>query len=197
MAHLTLVVGGVRSGKSRLAEQFAAAHPPVIYLATARAFPEGMEADVELTERITCHRQRRAAYEPPWTTVEEPWDLAGAVKANAGAGCILVECLSFWLTNLLLGASGHPGLDDADILARIDELAVATEQAQACVVIVSSEVGWGSLPANALARRFGDLLGDANQRLAARAAEVYGCMAGLPLRLKPDGGARWQLPGGG
>ena len=74
---------------------------------------------------------------------------------------------------------------------------VATEQAQACVVIVSSEVGWGSLPANALARRFGDLLGDANQRLAARAAEVYGCMAGLPLRLKPDGGARWQLPGGG
>jgi adenosylcobinamide kinase/adenosylcobinamide-phosphate guanylyltransferase len=186
MAHLTLVVGGVRSGKSRFAEQLAAAHPPVTYLATAQALLPGTDADAELTGRIARHRQRRAAFTPPWQTVEEPWDVAGAVAAHAAAGAVLVECLSLWVTNLLLGGPQCPALTDAAILERVDALAEAARRSSGRVIVVSSEVGCGLLPANALARRFGDLLGDANQRLAAAAAEVYGCMAGIPLRLKPS-----------
>jgi len=183
MPHLTLIVGGVRSGKSRFAEQLAAAHPPVTYLATARATLEGTDADAEMAERIARHRLRRAA--TSWQTVEEAWDVAGIIAAHGGAGCVLVECLTLWLTNLLLGGPGQPALEDADILARVDALADAAQRAPARVLVVSNEVGCGIMPANALARRFADLLGEANQRLAAAGSEVYGCMAGIPLRLKP------------
>jgi adenosylcobinamide kinase/adenosylcobinamide-phosphate guanylyltransferase len=186
MAHLTLIVGGVRSGKSRFAEQLAAAHPPVTYLATARAFLEGTDADAEMVERIARHQQRRAAFAHPWETNEEPWDVAGAIAAHGGTGCVLVECLTLWLTNLLVGGPGHPGLANVDILTEVDALAEAARRSPVRVIVVSNEVGLGIMPINALARRFGDLVGDANQRLAAVAAEVYGCMAGIPLRLKPQ-----------
>jgi adenosylcobinamide kinase / adenosylcobinamide-phosphate guanylyltransferase len=185
MAPLTLVVGGVRSGKSRFAEQLAAAYPPVTYLATARAFLEGTDADAEMAERIARHQQRRAAFAPPWQTIEEPWDVAGAVTAHGAAGSVLVECLTLWLTNLLVGGPGQLERANADVLAQMDALVLAARRTPARVVVVSNEVGCGIMPANALARRFGDLLGEANQRLAAAAAEVYGCMAGIPLRLKP------------
>jgi len=185
MPHLTLIVGGVRSGKSRFAEQLAAAHPPVTYLATARAALEGMEADAEMVERIARHRERRAAFSPSWQTVEEPWDVPEAVAAHGGAGCVLVECLTLWLTNLLLGGPGRAALEDADVRARVDDLASAAERTAARVLVVSHEVGCGIMPTSPLARRFADLLGEANQRLAAASTEVYGCMAGIPLRLKP------------
>jgi adenosylcobinamide kinase/adenosylcobinamide-phosphate guanylyltransferase len=184
MAHLTLLIGGVRSGKSRLAEQLAAAHPPVTYLATARATLEGMDADADLAERIARHRQRRAAFPSPWHTIEEPWDVPEVIGGHAAAGCILVECVPLWLTNLMLGGADRPALTDTAILARVDQLVQAAQQAWAQVLVVSSEVGLGILPVNALARRFADLLGEANQRLAAAATEVYGCIAGIPLRLK-------------
>jgi adenosylcobinamide kinase/adenosylcobinamide-phosphate guanylyltransferase len=185
MAHLTLVLGGVRSGKSRFAEQLAAAHPPVTYLATAQERLEGAETDAEMAERIARHRRRREAMSPPWQTVEEPWDVARAVTTHGRVGCVLVECLTLWLTNLLVSGPGRPELQDSDILAAVDALAAAAATVPARVIVVSNEVGCGITPVNALARRFGDVMGDANQRLAAAAAEVYGCMAGIPLRLKP------------
>jgi adenosylcobinamide kinase/adenosylcobinamide-phosphate guanylyltransferase len=184
MAHLTFLIGGVRSGKSRLAEQLAAAHPPVTYLATARATQEGTDADAELAERIARHQQRRAAFPSPWHTLEEPWDVPETIAGHPPAGCILVECLPLWLTNLMLGRPDRSPLTDAAILTRVDQLTRAAKQAPARVLVVSSEVGLGIMPMNALARRFADLLGEANQRLAAAATEVYGCIAGIPVRLK-------------
>jgi adenosylcobinamide kinase/adenosylcobinamide-phosphate guanylyltransferase len=178
MGQLTLVLGGVRSGKSRIAEQLAAASPPVTYLATAQA------GDEEMTRRIARHQQRRGRYTPPWQTVEEPWDVVPAVATHAAEGCILLECLTLWLTNLLVGLPGRPGRSDEEILAEVTALAEAVPAGRARLIVVSNEVGFGILPANALARRFGDLLGEANQRLAAAATEVYACLAGLPLRIK-------------
>lgn len=178
MGHLTLIVGGVRSGKSRLAETLAGAHPPVTYLATAQA------GDEEMAGRIARHRQRREALQPPWQTVEEPWAVARVVAAQAKGGCLLLECLPLWLTNLLLGLPARPGLGDAELQAQVAELADAARSAKSRVIIVSGEVGCGVLPINALARRFADLLGEANQQLAAAADEVYACVAGIPLRIK-------------
>jgi adenosylcobinamide kinase/adenosylcobinamide-phosphate guanylyltransferase len=176
MATLTLVLGGVRSGKSRLAEQLAAAGPPVTYIATAHA------GDEEMAHRIAVHRQRRPA---EWTTIEEPWEVVRAVSMHASAGSVLLECLPLWLTNLLVGLPGKPAKAEADILAEVDALIEAAHTAPSDrLIVVSNEVGCGVMPANELARRFGDLLGEANQRLAAGAAEVYGCVAGISYRLK-------------
>jgi adenosylcobinamide kinase/adenosylcobinamide-phosphate guanylyltransferase len=184
MAALTLVLGGVRSGKSRWAEHLASAHPRVTYLATAQA------GDAEMARRIAGHRQRRAREAPAWRTVEEAWDVPAAVAAAARAEetgpppCVLLDCLTLWLTNLLVGLPARPALDDAAVAGRVDALLGAVRAGAGAVIVVSSEVGCGIMPANALARRFGDLLGEANQRLAAEAAEVHACLAGLPLRLK-------------
>ncbi len=189
MAQLTLIVGGVRSGKSRFAEQLAAAHAPVTYLATAlppSLLPGAEKSDAEMAARIDGHRQRRAAFAPPWQTIEEPWDVAAAVRGHGAAGCVLVECLTLWLNNLLLGLPGRAGLADEEILARVGDLGKIGQEVPARVVVVSNEVGCGIVPVNALARRFADLQGEGNQRLAALAAEVYGCMAGIPLRWKPQ-----------
>jgi adenosylcobinamide kinase/adenosylcobinamide-phosphate guanylyltransferase len=90
------------------------------------------------------------------------------------------------VTNLVLGAEGRPGLSDGEVLQAVADLAAAGRMAVARVVVVSNEVGCGIVPDNALARRFRDVLGEANQRLAAAAEEVYGCLAGIPLRWKPQ-----------
>jgi adenosylcobinamide kinase / adenosylcobinamide-phosphate guanylyltransferase len=178
MAQLTLVVGGVRSGKSRFAEQLAAGHPPVIYLATAQA------GDPEMARRIAEHQQRRAEQAGGWRTVEEPWDVVSAVRGEAAAGCVLLECLTLWLTNRLTGLPGRPEAEDTTIRTDIAALAEAGQAVRARVIVVSNETGCGIIPANPLARRFGDLLGEANQRLAQTAAEVYWCVAGIPVRIK-------------
>src|SRR5262249_45327497 len=155
------------------------AHPPVTYLAAA-ATPDG---DVEMLRRIEAHRQRRARHEPAWQAVEEPWDVPRVVRAHGSAGTVLVECVNLWVTNLLLGLPGREALADEEILVEVTSLAGAAQEVHGRVIVVSSEVGCGLMPANALARRFGDVLGEANQRLAAAAAEVYGCLAGIPIRM--------------
>jgi adenosylcobinamide kinase/adenosylcobinamide-phosphate guanylyltransferase len=175
MARLTLIVGGVRSGKSRLAEELAAATPPVTYLATALA------GDPEMADRIKCHRQRRS---PDWRTVEEPWDVVAGVVQHLGHGCVVLECLTLWLTNLMVGLPQHPAREDAEILAEVDALIGAAQAGDGRLIVVSNEVGCGIMPANELARRFGDVLGEANQRLGSAAAEVFACWAGIPHKLK-------------
>lgn len=182
----TLVVGGVRSGKSRFAEELAAAGKPVTYLAAAGA------GDAEMADRITRHRQRRQEYQPPWRTIEEPWELATVLRAQPAEGTLLVECLSMWLTNRLVGLPGHPAQDDETIRAETAALANAFRESAGRVIVVSNETGCGIMPVNALARRFGDLLGEANQCFAAAADEVYWCVAGIPVRIKKDKETRNQ-----
>ena len=187
MARLTLIVGGARSGKSRFAEQLAAGLAPVTYVATALP-PDrlpGAAPDAEMAARIARHRQRRAALAPAWRTVEEPWDVPATVAAHGAGGGVLVECLTLWVSNLMLGVPGRAPMQDAEIITEVRRLTQAGQEVPARVIVVSNEVGCGIIPANALARRYGDLLGEANQIVAAAATEVYGCLAGIPLRWKP------------
>lgn len=164
------MLGGARSGKSRYAEALITRLPsPWVYFATAQAFDDEMRA------RIAEHRARRAA---EWRTVEAPLALPDALR-NAGNAPVLVDCLTLWLTNLILA--------DADLAAAEASLDAALDRA-APTVLVSNEVGLGIVPDNALARRFRDHAGRLHQRLAARADRVVFTVAGLPLFVKggPD-----------
>ena len=166
-ARLTLVLGGARSGKSRYAESLVTALPaPWIYVATAEA------RDAEMAERIAAHQARRGA---GWRTLETPRDVVGALSAH-GTTPLLVDCLTLWLANALLAS--------ADVDAEIERLEAALEQASAPLVLVANEVGFGIVPDNALGRRFRDLQGLLNQRIAARADRVVLVVAGLPLTIK-------------
>ena len=163
---LTLVLGGARSGKSRYAESLMAALPPPwIYLATAEA------RDAEMAERIAAHRTRRGT---GWRTVEEPHDVASVLAADKGA--ILIDCMTLWLSNRMLAG--------ADMDAEIAALEAALDGHLWPAVLVSNEVGFGIVPCNELARRFRDLQGRLNQRLAARADRVVLVVAGLPMVVK-------------
>ncbi len=166
-AKLTLVLGGARSGKSRYAESVVTALPPPwVYVATAEA------ADAEMTERIAAHRSRRGS---DWQTIEAPRDLSAALKACRGRP-VLVDCLTLWLSNLMLA--------DADIDAETALLEQALAAATAPVVLVANEVGSGLVPEYPLGRRFRDLQGILNQRIAARADRVWLVVAGIPLAVK-------------
>ena len=163
---LTLVLGGARSGKSRYAESLMAALPPPwIYLATAEA------RDAEMAERIAAHRTRRGT---GWRTVEEPHDVASVLAADKGA--ILIDCMTLWLSNRMLAG--------ADMDAEIAALEAALDGHVRPAVLVSNEVGFGIVPDNELARRFRDLQGRLNQRLAAQADRVVLVVAGLPMVVK-------------
>jgi adenosylcobinamide kinase / adenosylcobinamide-phosphate guanylyltransferase len=166
---LTLVLGGARSGKSRHAEGLiaASAPPPWIYVATAQAL------DAEMTERIGHHRERRGT---GWQTMEAPHDLAGAIAAAPPDAALLADCLTLWLTNRMLA--------EADIDADTAALEKALARRRGPTVLVSNEVGSGIVPDNALARRFADLQGRLNQRIAKSADRVVLVVAGLPLTLK-------------
>jgi adenosylcobinamide kinase/adenosylcobinamide-phosphate guanylyltransferase len=167
MSRVTLVLGGARSGKSRFAEGLAAGiDGPRTYIATAEAF------DDEMRERIARHRVQRAG--DGWSTVEAPLDPEKAVRE--ARGFVLLDCVTVWLGNLL-----HHG---CDIPAGVEELCGALAQTHLTVVLVSNEVGLSIVPENAMARRFRDEQGLANQRLAAVADRVFFIAAGLPLKLK-------------
>lgn len=179
MGETILILGGARSGKSRLAERLAREQEPVTYVATATVDP----ADPEWVGRIDRHRAGRPA---GWTTLEVPRDLEGALPALAAReGSVVIDCATLWISNLMLGLGGGPAQDDAAILAALDRaLAPGAGRGRARVIWVANEVGSGIVPENALARRFADLQGWANQRLAAACDAVYLCVAGLSLRLK-------------
>jgi adenosylcobinamide kinase/adenosylcobinamide-phosphate guanylyltransferase len=165
---VTLVLGGARSGKSRYAEGLVMALPPPwTYVATAEAF------DQEMTERIAEHRKRRG---DGWRTVDAPRDLPGAIRANPATTRVLVDCLTLWLSNLMLA--------DLDIEAETQKLDDALAARSAATILVANEVGYGIVPENALARKFRDLQGRLNQRIAARADRVVLVVAGIPLVIK-------------
>jgi adenosylcobinamide kinase/adenosylcobinamide-phosphate guanylyltransferase len=164
-----LVLGGARSGKSRYAQARAETTGLApVFVATAQAFDDEMRA------RIARHRADRSAR---WTIIEAPLALAETITAHAAADrVILVDCLTLWTTNLLLG--------EHDIAAATASLTQAIGQARGPLILVANEVGYGIVPDNALARRFRDEAGIINQRVAATVGEVQLVAAGLPLRLK-------------
>jgi len=163
------VIGGARSGKSRYAQARAEAMGLApLYIATAQAF------DDEMHDRIARHQSDRG---DQWQTVEAPLDLAQAIADHGHPErVLLVDCLTLWVTNLMLA--------DQHIPAALGGLANAITQAKGPVILVSNEVGWGIVPENALARRFRDEAGLANQQVASVADEVQLVCAGLNLRLK-------------
>ncbi|WP_267434575.1 bifunctional adenosylcobinamide kinase/adenosylcobinamide-phosphate guanylyltransferase [Sphingomonas sp. GM_Shp_1] len=166
-----LVLGGARSGKSRHAQALAEAMTPTgCFIATAQAWDE------EMRERIARHVADRDAR---WTTVEAPLALPEAIAGHSRADrVLLVDCLTLWLTNLLLG--------EADLMAAGEALVAAIQDALGPVVLVSNEVGFGIVPDNALARRFRDAQGTLNQRLARMCDATDLVVAGLPLRLSGE-----------
>ncbi|HEY7666354.1 MAG TPA: bifunctional adenosylcobinamide kinase/adenosylcobinamide-phosphate guanylyltransferase [Xanthobacteraceae bacterium] len=167
-ARLTLVLGGARSGKSRYAESLITARaPPWIYVATAEP------GDDEMAQRIAAHRARRNA---GWQTIEAPHDLAGALAGADARANLLVDCLTLWLSNRMLG--------EADLDAQVGRLEEVLARRGGTTVLVSNEVGSGIVPDSPLGRRFRDAQGNLNQRLAARCDRVVLVVAGLPLVVK-------------
>jgi adenosylcobinamide kinase/adenosylcobinamide-phosphate guanylyltransferase len=169
MTRHCLVLGGARSGKSKYAESLAQSHEKDrLYIATAEPGDEEMQA------RIAQHRARRGA---PWRTIEEPLRLPEVLKQEAKAArFILVDCITLWVSNLLL--------KERPVQKSVDELCTILPSIEGRIVFVSNEVGLGIVPGNPLARRFRDEAGIANQKLAAICSEVVFLAAGLPLKVK-------------
>lgn len=165
------VLGGARSGKSRFAEQICRDSGLALnYLATGRAW------DDEMGTRIEAHKHDRANH--GWTTHEEPLDLVGALVRIDGPGrVVLVDCLTLWVTNLMME-------EGRDVAAESAALADLLPSLKARIVLVSNEVGLGIVPENGMARAFRDHAGRLHQLIAAKAADVYFVAAGLPLKMK-------------
>ena len=176
---LTLILGGARSGKSRLAQRFAARAQRVCYVATARA-----GEDSEMLERIERHRADRP---PSWRTAEEPLELADAIEqARRDSDVIVVDCLTIWLSNLFWEhRDGAPGGMDAFVRSQIQRIAAAGHSSS--IILVSNEVGSGTVPEAAVTRAFRDAQGLLNQWVAEVADEVILAVAGLPMYLKKPG----------
>nr|WP_093424330.1 bifunctional adenosylcobinamide kinase/adenosylcobinamide-phosphate guanylyltransferase [Tranquillimonas alkanivorans] len=165
---VTFVLGGASSGKSDFAEKCVGlADGKRVYLATAQAFDDEMEA------KIAAHRTARG---PHWRTVEAPLDLVTPLEALAADEIALLDCLTLWLSNHLL--------TNSDIEAETQRLLAAIDSVRCPLVVVSNEVGAGVVPDNALARRFRTAQGRLNRLVAGRADSVVTVMAGLPLALK-------------
>lgn len=171
---IELILGGARSGKSRHALQRAGQSArPVLFVATAEA------RDAEMAARIAHHQSERPAH---WRLVEEPLDLAGVLRAEAGCPqVVLVDCLTLWLSNWLCRAD-----EDGFAEARLRLLAAVERftQGPADLLLVANEVGLGVIPMGELSRRFVDEAGRLNQDLAGMARNVVFLAAGLPLSLK-------------
>ncbi|MDE2970530.1 MAG: bifunctional adenosylcobinamide kinase/adenosylcobinamide-phosphate guanylyltransferase [Chloroflexota bacterium] len=194
MSRLTLVLGGVRAGKSAFALRLALRQAPsrasgrsqgeregsrVLFVATAEA------GDDEMAARIAAHRASRPA---EWTTLEAPVDVVGALEPVVdGYDTVVLDCLTLWVSNLLLRA---PDASAGEVIAaQAEELLALQERSAASWVVVSNEVGLGVIPPTELGRAFEDALGRVNQLFAAQADAVYFMAAGLPLQMKGEAGA--------
>ena len=167
----TLILGGVRSGKSRLAESLAKKNQQsVTYIATASA------DDEEMAKRIEIHKKHRPK---EWSIIEEPLDLSAALKKHANENnCILIDCLTLWITNLLLFQDGN------SLEKNREDFLKYLKNTKNDIIIVSNETGLGIMPLGELTRKFGDEAGITNQAVAALCDRVILTVAGLPLVLK-------------
>lgn len=168
-AGIHLILGGARSGKSRFAEDIINQAGGGFYIATGRAW------DDEMANRIDLHKQSRGDH---WQTIEEPLELCAALRTcNTSDGKpVLVDCLTLWLTNLML--------EDRDIEAEFSDLCELVPTLDIPVLLVSNEVGFGIVPENAMARAFRDHAGRLHQRIAGLADRVTLVVAGIPMQVK-------------
>ncbi|MYA61463.1 MAG: bifunctional adenosylcobinamide kinase/adenosylcobinamide-phosphate guanylyltransferase [Dehalococcoidia bacterium] len=172
---LILILGGARSGKSALAERLARQRERVLFVATAEAL------DMDMERRIAAHRSQRPS---AWSTLEEPLDLSSAIQEVAdGYEICLLDCLTLWVSNLLLKMEDDPNVE-REVLAEVKRLLEVYEESSATWIVVSNEVGLGIVPPTPLGRQYRDILGRANQAVAARADRVYLTVAGLMMDLK-------------
>ena len=204
-ACLILVMGGARGGKSTFAERLAARQaaviaaaggaPTVTYLATSEA------NDPEMVARVAAHRAARSA---TWVTLECPLEVGAAVRAAAAGSIFLLDCVTFWVSNLLFAAGGLGGTEPeglgnfdktfiprevevtvaARVTAALDDLLAALGETGSTMIAVSNEVGFGVVPEYPIARLYRDELGRANRRLADAAESMYLLVAGIPVELK-------------
>lgn len=189
---IVMVTGGARSGKSSFAERWCMKHASrSYYIATAQAFDEEME------QRIALHREDRAAAGYTWRTIEEPLQLSNLLfelgsgqleEANAeteveASPAVLIDCLTLWLSNMLL-AVDEQGDAESRMMKEIDHLLEAIAGYRGTLVIVTNEVGSGIVPAYPLGRQYRDLAGILNRRVAAIADQVFLVTAGIPIELK-------------
>ncbi len=172
---LTLILGGVRSGKSRFAQRLASDQDRVLFLATAEA------GDVDMEARIQAHKEARPA---GWDTLEEPLDLATSLSSVLNDyDVVILECLTLWISNMML-APPMAGDAKADIPSRVHQLLEMFRSGNASWIVVSNEVGLGVIPPTTLGRNYADELGRVNQIVAAEADVVYFMAAGLPMQIK-------------
>ena len=173
MAKSVLIIGGARSGKSRFALSLAERFSLRTMIATLEP------KDEEMKYRIKVHKRQRGK---GWRVIEEPVMPAQALKrALAKSDCVLVDCITLWITNLLLSGKG-----EREIIAELEKLCKIISRPRAFVIVVSNEVGLGIVPADPVTRLFRDLQGKANQMLAASAKEVYLMTAGIALKIKGE-----------
>ena len=183
---LTLVLGGIRSGKSSFAQRLAARGNRVLFLATAEA------GDSEMAARIQAHRDNRPQ---DWGTLEEPLELVAALSPVLhDYDIVVLECLTLWVSNLMLNVPTS-GAVKVDISSRARELLRLYRNGPASWIIVSNEVGLGVIPSTRLGRHYADELGRVNQMVAAAADFVYFMAAGLPLKLKGEGNNDFNVVG--
>lgn len=181
MAHIVLVTGGARSGKSAYAQELAESLGSTrCYVATCPV------VDAEMARRIARHQEQRLGRD--WQTVEETLDLANAVRRSSAYSVLLIDCLTLWISNLLLAReqAGAELSEDDVVQACRDVLAPAREHS-GVIVLVTNEVGMGIVPENALARRYRDLVGRCNQVMAASADRVVLMASGIAVTIKGEG----------
>ena len=179
---LILILGGVRSGKSRFAQQLAGkAKGRVLFLATAQA------TDDEMAERIARHKTSRPS---TWHTVEEPLQIASALKSHAASSdTVILDCLTVWLGNMM---SRDASASEEEALEEVERLLEVYKAGSASLILVSGEVGMGLVPPYPLGRAFRDIQGRINQKLAQEADRVFFMIAGIPLELKSQGSSSIQ-----
>jgi adenosylcobinamide kinase/adenosylcobinamide-phosphate guanylyltransferase len=185
MGEIWFVTGGARSGKSRFAERLATATAlEVVYVATMEPL------DAELEARVAHHRASRPS---SWTTTEAPRELVATLRVVAPEVCVLVDCLSLWVTNRLLDCGETPSAEDvarleAALEGDMSSLARWAVRRPAPTILVSNEVGGGIVPDNPLGRTFRDVLGRVNQQASTSASRAWLLVAGRALELPPTDG---------